>query len=232
MALIGYARVSKRDQNVSLQMDALRGAGVDRRHIHVDQVNRLAGLWRPGLSRALHALAPGDTLVVWKVDRLGGSLRAFVELSDYLSELGCHFRSITEGLDTSTPIGRALIPVLVAFANMDLLNIRERVAAGMESMRARGVKNGRPAALAPGQVLLVRQQHHTDGTSQSELARVFNVSRQVIGKVIDRVAPYDVVDPALPRLARRSAAVSVAQPRPASPPARARRGRGLPEQAG
>ena len=144
--LVGYARVSTREQDLSLQIDALKQAGCGR--IFRDKASG-AKSERPGLSAALSYVREGDTLLVWRLDRLGRSLRHLIENVTALEERSIGFRSLQESIDTTTSGGRLVFHVFGALAEFERSLIRERTRAGLESARARGRKGGRPRALDP-----------------------------------------------------------------------------------
>lgn len=138
--LIGYARVSTHDQNLDLQRAALESAGCER--IYDDN---LSGTRRdrPGLERALETLREGDTLVVWKLDRLGRSVKDLVELVGELERRNVHFRSLTDAIDTSTPAGRFFFHVMASLAQMERELLIERTRAGLVGAKAQGRVGGR-----------------------------------------------------------------------------------------
>ena len=139
--LIGYARVSTDEQSPDLQLDALRRAGVMEDNLHVDKASGIAKS-RPGLRHALMDARAGDTLVVWKLDRLGRSLLDLLNHIEALEARGVGFRSLTEGIDTTTPAGRMLMHVIGALAQFERDLIVERTKAGMAAAKARGKKFG------------------------------------------------------------------------------------------
>lgn len=141
---IGYARVSTRDQNLALQIDALKAAGC--KPIFDDKVSGAARS-RPGLEQALATLERGDALVVWKLDRLGRTVKQLVEFVGELQQRGIEFRSLTEGIDTSTPAGRFFFHIMAGLAEMERELIRERTRAGLDAARAQGLVGGRKKAL-------------------------------------------------------------------------------------
>lgn len=141
-ALIGYARVSTDDQNLALQQDALREADCDR--IFEDRGISGTEWTRPGLDAALATLRAGDTLVVWRLDRLGRSLVHLVGLIEELSTKGIGVRSLTESFDASSSGGKLLFHLIAALAEFERTLIAERTRAGLAAARARGVKLGRP----------------------------------------------------------------------------------------
>ena len=142
--LIGYARVSTQDQKLYLQKDALKQAGCAK--ILTDQAGG-ASVQRPGLERVLDLLREGDTLVVWRLDRLGRSLKELITLLGELKDQGIGFRSLQESIDTTSPGGTLIFHMFGALAEFERNLIRERTQAGLAAARARGRKGGRPKAL-------------------------------------------------------------------------------------
>lgn len=141
---IGYARVSTLDQDTALQLDALKRAGCERLFVE----NASGALRdRPELTAATTILRDGDTLVVWKLDRLARSLHQLVETVELLSEKGIGLRSLTEAIDTTTAGGKLVFHIFGAMAEFERSIIRERTCAGLEAARARGRRGGRPKAL-------------------------------------------------------------------------------------
>lgn len=144
---IGYARVSTDEQTLALQLDALRADGCEA--VYEDHGISGSAAKRPGLTAALAALKTGDVLTVWRVDRLGRSTAALAMLLDDLRSRNIEFRSIMDGMDTSTAAGRAVYGVISVMAQLERDLISERTRAGMKAAKRRGVKAGRPAALTP-----------------------------------------------------------------------------------
>ena len=142
--LLGYARVSTTDQQPQLQVDALQRAGCYRVFTETASGARAD---RPVLEQLLDQLRPGDTLVVWKLDRLGRSLRHLVDTVTGLAERGIGFRSLQEAIDTTTPGGKLVFHVFAALAEFERDLIRERTAAGLAAARARGRHGGRPSVM-------------------------------------------------------------------------------------
>ncbi|MDW6021648.1 recombinase family protein [Mesorhizobium sp. BAC0120] len=149
MRKIGYARVSTNEQNLDLQRAALQAAGCVE--IHADQGISGSDFERPGLSRALHCLEPGDMLVVWRLDRLGRSLIDLIKLVTDLGARAVEFHSLSEAIDTSSPGGRLLFHMLAAMAEFERSLISERTRAGMAAARARGSRIGRRPATTAAQ---------------------------------------------------------------------------------
>jgi DNA invertase Pin-like site-specific DNA recombinase len=142
--LVGYARVSTQDQNLALQRDALTEAGCEK--LFVEKASG-AQRDRPQLMAALDFMREGDTLVVWKLDRLARSIRQLIETVETLEARRMGFRSITEAIDTTTPGGRLVFHIFAALAEFERSIIRERTTAGLAAARERGRVGGRPPAL-------------------------------------------------------------------------------------
>ena len=173
--LIGYARISRSGgaQSADLQVDALLAAGVDRQRIYRDSISG-AQAERPGLDECLRSLRQGDTLVVWRLDRLGRSLKHLLHTVEDLERRNIGFRSLTEGIDTTTPTGTLVFHILGALAQFERDLIRERVNAGLQAARARGRLGGRPAV--PVERLLAAAAAMKDETtSPREIAREFGI---------------------------------------------------------
>ena len=177
MALVGYARVSTHEQETSLQQDALLAAGCER--IFADRASG-ALAERPELTRALEYARQGDTLVVWRLDRLGRSLRDLIETVTALGERGVGFRSLTESIDTTTPGGRLVFHVFAALAEFERDLIRERTQAGLSAARARGRRGGRPPAMSGEQVAVARAMYDSHEHTTAKIAEVLGVSRATL----------------------------------------------------
>jgi len=181
--LIGYARVSTDDQNLELQRDALQAAGCA--HVFEDVGISGGASRRPGLSRALAALNPGDALVVWKLDRLGRSMPHLVATLADLTKRGIGFRSLTEAIDTTTPAGRLMGHMLGALAEFERSMIGERTRAGMAAARRRGRHVGRPSSLSPADLdnakLLL-----AEGQPIATVARTLRVCRATLYRYLAR----------------------------------------------
>ena len=170
----GYARVSTFDQDEALQQDALEAAGCDR--IFVDRASGKLE-HRPGLDEMLSQLRPGDTVVVWRLDRLGRSLRHLIDVVGDLDRRGVALRSLRESLDTSTPGGRLVFHVFGALAEFERDLIRERTVAGLAAARARGRQGGRPTVWTPEKLRTARAMYESGDHDVSAIARVLGVSR-------------------------------------------------------
>ena len=147
--LIGYARVSTQDQNLNLQIDALIKAGCEK--LFEDKV-RVTRAERPGLTKALELMRAGDTLVVWKLDRLGRSVKQLVDLVAGLQKQGVQFKSLTDAIDTGTPSGRFFFHVMASLAEMERELTVERTRAGLEIARQLGRKGGRKRLMTDSKI--------------------------------------------------------------------------------
>lgn len=168
---IGYARVSTLDQTLALQRDALKEAGCEK--IFTDHGVSGTATTRPGLDRAMKALKPGDTLVVWKLDRLGRSLSHLVQVVAALGQHGVNFRSLSDPIDTESPGGRLILHIMGALAEFERTLIIERTRAGLAAAKKRGQKLGRKPTLTAIQVQEARklieggEKHHAVAASLS-----------------------------------------------------------------
>ena len=153
--LVGYARISTVDQSLNLQIDALKAAGCDL--IYLDEGISGAKTKRPGLTKAIKGLKRDDTLVVWRLDRLGRSMKHLIELTSLLETKGVGFQSLSDAIDTSTPGGKLYFHLMGAFAEFERNLISERTKAGMAAAKARGVKMGRPRKATEGQRKAITQ---------------------------------------------------------------------------
>jgi len=174
---IGYARVSTLDQNLDLQKDALNRAGCEK--IFVDEISGATAA-RPGLERALEMAREGDVLVVWRLDRLGRSLKHLVELVGELEERNVGLRSIQEAMDTSSPGGRLIFHVFAALAEFERSLIQERTNAGLAAARARGRKGGRPKKLDKKKRNLVVSLYSERKHSIDEICQMMGISKPTL----------------------------------------------------
>src|SRR5918998_6762537 len=181
----GYARVSTDDQTLNLQLDALNAAGCAQ--IFTDRVSG-AKAERPGLTNALGHLRDGDTLVVWRLDRLGRSLPHLIETVTALAERGVGFQSLTEAIDTTHTGGRLIFHIFGALAEFERDLIRERTQAGLRAARARGRKGGHPRVKSladPRQLAVAKRLYAAKQTPVGDLCRMFKVSRATFYRYIN-----------------------------------------------
>ncbi len=169
---IGYARVSRPEQSLDLQFDALYQAGCQQ--VFSDQMTGAASK-RPGLEAALSHLRDGDELIVWKLDRLGRTARKLIDLVADLEEKHIHFRSLTDGIDTSTSTGRFFFRVMAALAEMERELLIERTQAGLAAARARGRVGGRPVKMLPHK-LEAAKKLIAQGLPVTDVAKAIGVS--------------------------------------------------------
>src|SRR5215210_3547800 len=172
--LIGYARVSTLDQTLALQQDALTAAGCEQLYTDTISGSVTDGL---GLSQALSHLRSGDTLVVWRLDRLGRSLPHLIETVRQLQERDIGFRSLQEQIDTTTSGGKLVFHVFGALAEFERDLIRERTHAGLQAARARGRLFGRPKVLTPQQVKQLRTLAQDDRNTVAEICQTLGISK-------------------------------------------------------
>lgn len=181
--LLGYARVSTTDQDASLQLDALNAAGCYR--VWVDTMSGSLE-HRPELTKLLDQLRPGDTLVVWRLDRLGRSIRHLIDQLQALGEQGVGFRSLQETIDTTSPGGRLVFHVFAALAEFERDLIRERTHAGLAAARARGRTGGRPPRLSADQVRTARRLYEQQDMTVAQIGDVLGVSRTTVYRALRR----------------------------------------------
>ncbi|MCK5920107.1 MAG: recombinase family protein [Methylococcales bacterium] len=174
---IGYARISTNEQNLSLQMDALTEANCGK--IFHDQISGVK-TQRPGLDETLAYLRDGDVLVVWRLDRLGRSLRQLIELVNLLEERGIGFQSLQESIDTTTSGGKLIFHIFGALAEFERNLIRERTQAGLAAARARGKTGGRPKALDAKKTALLYRLYDEKKHSIQELCDLVGVSKTTL----------------------------------------------------
>jgi len=177
--MIGYARVSTQDQNLSLQIDALKKEGIDEKDIYQDKISG-SRKDRPGLKPCLKSLNKGDTLVVWKLDRLGRSLQDLIQIVQDLKKRGVNFKSITESIDTNSPGGNLIFHMFGALAEFGREITRERTHAGLKSARARGRVGGRPKITASHSSTKSVKQMNESGCHLNQIAEVLGISKRTV----------------------------------------------------
>lgn len=179
---IGYARVSTGEQTLDLQLDALQQAGCGK--IYEETASGVKAD-RPVLDEVLSYLRGGDTLVVWRLDRLGRSLGHLIAVVGHLSERGIGFKSVTEQIDTTTPGGKLIFHVFGALAEFERDLIRERTQAGLAAARARGRLGGRPKKLTDAKQLeLARTLYESGQTDIATICRTLGISRATLYRAL------------------------------------------------
>lgn len=181
---IGYARVSTDDQTLDLQRDALKRAKCGE--IYEEHVSGKSSAGRPQLEGCLKSLREGDTLIVWRLDRLGRNLADLVSLIAELEQRKINFASLTEKIETRSPAGRLVFHVFAALAEFERNLIRERTVAGLNAARARGRMGGRPAKLSPKEIKTVRALLKTADISVGEIAARFGIARSTLYRTVSK----------------------------------------------
>ncbi len=179
--LIGYARVSTEDQHLHLQIDALKQAGCGK--IFTDEISG-AKSERPGLSEALTFVRQGDTLVVWRLDRLGRSLKDLIQRVEELKQQHVEFRSLTENIDTSNSGGKFMFHIFSALAEFERDLIRERTMAGLHAARTRGRFGGRPKIMPAEKIKMAASLMQTPNISIKEICKNLDISRTTLYRYI------------------------------------------------
>ncbi|MGD9153727.1 MAG: recombinase family protein [Gammaproteobacteria bacterium] len=171
---IGYARVSTHDQNLGLQEDALKNAGC--KEIFQDIASG-AKTERPGLEEAMAYLREGDTLIVWKLDRLGRSIQHLIQTIKTLNERKIGFKSLQENIDTTTSGGKLIFHIFSALAEFERDLIAERTQAGLKAARARGRLGGRPPLLDNRQINRMIEMYDEGKNTVAEICKIYSISR-------------------------------------------------------
>src|SRR5213080_3122678 len=180
--LIGYARVSTQDQTLNLQKDALEKIGCST--IFTDTASG-ATTERKGLDAALAYVREGDTLVVWRLDRLGRSLKHLIETISQLDNRKIGFKSLTENIDITTSGGKLIFHIFGALAEFERNLIRERTNAGLQAARARGRKGGRPKSLTGKKTAMAQALYNDKNNTIDEICKTLNISRATLYRNID-----------------------------------------------
>ena len=181
---IGYARVSTDDQTLDLQIDALTAAGCET--IYQEYASGKSATARPELDNCLKALRAGDTLIVWKLDRLARNLHDLIKIVNELETKGIAFESLTEKIETHSPSGKLIFHVFGALGEFERGVIRERTNAGIKAARARGRVGGRPKALTPQDAEMVRSLMADKNNQVKDIAARFGVSRNTLYRTTAR----------------------------------------------
>ncbi|NDK57348.1 recombinase family protein [Pontibacter fetidus] len=189
---IGYARVSTQDQKLELQLDALSHYGCD--HIYKEKKSGKSKE-RPELEKIITQLRAGDTVVVWKLDRLGRSLRDLIDLVAEFKQRGVDFVSLQDGINTATATGRFTFNIFASLAEFEREIIRERTKAGLDAAKARGRKGGRPQGLSKAALEKAKSARilFDSGTKTvEEIAKILHISRATCYRYLSQVAPVVV----------------------------------------
>lgn len=183
---VGYARVSTQEQNLDLQLDALNKAGVKK--IFTDKVSG-AKAQKPQLEELLKYARKGDTIVVWRLDRLGRTTVQLIQFVEELQKLGVSLKSLTEPIDTSTATGTLVVQIFCVLAEHERNVLRERTRAGLNSARIRGRTGGRPKGLSPKYEKikdLVKNAYESQGTTTAEIMQAFKIpSRGTLYRILE-----------------------------------------------
>ena len=180
----GYARVSTEDQNPAMQITALKKAGCTK--LFKDEVTG-AHVNRPALARCLKTLEVGDTLIVWKLDRLGRSLRDLIHMLDDFKQRGIRFKSLTEAIDTETPTGRAMWQMIGVLAELERSLITERTRAGVKAAQRRGVKFGRKSKVTSDRLAHARKLIN-QGKTPTDAAKIMGIGRTTLYRALQSEA--------------------------------------------
>ncbi len=183
---IGYARVSTEEQNLDLQIEALTSAGCDQIITDRGQSGSKVAETRPGFSEAMELLSDGDLLVVWKLDRVGRSIADLIHLLKLFGDRGIEFRSLTDGIDTTTTGGRLVFHIMGALAEFERDLIQERTKAGLRAAKKRGKRLGRPPALSPAQITHAKTAIETKRETVSGMAEILGVNRSTLQRAMNR----------------------------------------------
>ncbi|MBN3556747.1 recombinase family protein [Sphingomonas yabuuchiae] len=184
---IGYARVSTEDQKLDLQIQALQQAGC--KYIFTDHGQSGTNFKRDGLHEAVRALNPGDTLIVWRLDRLGRSLSGLVALMENLGKRDIHFKSMTENIDTASSGGKLMFHLMAALAEFERSIISERTKAGLAAARTGGRQLGRPRMLSSQQIDEAQHAMKQRDWSLKQMADRFGVSTRTLKRHLDQIVP-------------------------------------------
>lgn len=179
--LIGYARVSTEEQKLELQLDGLKEVGCEK--IFTDVASG-AYTERIGLNEVLNFLRDGDVLVVWKLDRLGRTLKQLIEIINQLSEKNIGFLSLHEKIDTTTSGGKLIFHIFAALAEFERDIIRERTNAGLKAARIRGKLGGRPKIMDENKIAIARTLYNDNTTSIKDICKILNISRATLYRYI------------------------------------------------
>jgi DNA invertase Pin-like site-specific DNA recombinase len=186
---VGYARVSTKEQNLHMQEDALKSAGCEEIYTDIASGSKSE---RPGLDKVLSYIREGDTLVVWKLDRLGRSIQHLIETVAKLSKRKIAFKSLQENIDTKTSGGKLIFHIFGALAEFERDLIRERTDAGLKSARARGHMGGRPTLLDNRQIKRMIEMYDSKKNTVGEICKIYEISRPSFYNYLKRQKPDNI----------------------------------------
>lgn len=182
MTNIGYVRISTKEQSTDLQDAAMVAAGVTK--VYTDRGVSGSLAVRAEFTKALDRLEEGDTLVVWKLDRLGRNTKNVLEVIEDLTARNVGFRSLTEGLDTTGPMGKAMITIMAAFAELERSTMLERTRAGLDAAKAKGRAGGRPSVVDTKKLDTIKKLAASGDHTRAEIASMVKVSQATIYRVL------------------------------------------------
>ncbi|MBY0379338.1 MAG: recombinase family protein [Burkholderiales bacterium] len=183
---IGYARISTKEQHIRMQEYALKSAGCEEIYTDIASGSKSE---RPGLDKALSHIREGDTLVVWKLDRLGRSIQHLIQTVAMLNKRKIAFKSLQENIDTKTSGGKLIFHIFGALAEFERELIRERTDAGLKSARARGHMGGRPALLDNRQIKRMIEMYNSKKNTVGEICKIYEISRPSFYNYLKRQKP-------------------------------------------
>jgi DNA invertase Pin-like site-specific DNA recombinase len=184
MTNIGYVRISTKEQSTDLQDAAMEAAGVTK--VYTDRGVSGSLAVRPEFTKALDRLEAGDTLIVWKLDRLGRNTKNVLEVIEDLTARGVGFRSLTEGLDTTGPMGKAMITIMAAFAELERSTMLERTRAGLDAAKAKGKVGGRPSVIDSKKLATIKKLAASGDHTRKEIADMVKVSPATLYRVLSQ----------------------------------------------
>ena len=184
MTVYAYIRTSTADQHADLQRVAMTAAGIPEKYIYADEGVSGTLASRPRLDALLDRLDEGDEVVVWKLDRLGRNTRNVLELIEAFTAKGATFRSLTEGINTTGPMGRAMLTIMAAFAQLERDTIVERTRAGLDAAKAKGKIGGRPSVIDAKKLATIKKLAATGDHTRKEIADMVKVSPATLYRVL------------------------------------------------
>jgi DNA invertase Pin-like site-specific DNA recombinase len=182
MTNIGYVRISTKDQNTDLQDDAMKAAGITKVYTDRGVSGSLAS--RPEFDKAIDRLEAGDVLVVWKLDRLGRNTKNVLEVIETITAKGAGFKSLTEGLDTTGPMGKAMLTIMAAFAELERSTMLERTRAGLDAAKAKGRVGGRPSKIDDKKLAKIKSLLASGDHTREEIADMVKISPATLYRVL------------------------------------------------